>query len=258
MRVLITAGPTREHLDDVRFISNASSGRFGYALAAEAARRGHTVALLSGPVALAPPANVELIPVLSGGEMLQACQERFPACDAAVMCAAVCDYRPATRAAGKSPKIATPHTLTLEPTEDICATLGQMKHLQSSDRKGAVRPSSDRKGTVLPTSDRKGAEDRGNVTAPHEGEENPCAERGRILIGFALETDDARAHTRAEAKLRRKNCDAIVLNHPAAIGSDHTTIEVLIAGQGWSAPRSAPKPALAVYLIDTLEQLVGA
>jgi phosphopantothenoylcysteine decarboxylase/phosphopantothenate--cysteine ligase len=127
MRILITAGPTREYFDDVRFISNASSGKMGYALAAEAARRGHQVVLVSGPVELAAPPGVERVPVVTGREMLEACLNHFETCDAAVMCAAVCDYRPATRTEGKALKIPTAHSVTLEPTEDICATLGRRK-----------------------------------------------------------------------------------------------------------------------------------
>ena len=210
MRILVTAGPTREYFDDVRFISNASSGRLGYAIAAEAARRGHHVVLISGPVGLPTPDGAELVPVVTGQEMLDACLNRFEDCDAAVMCAAVCDYRPASQAQGKAPKIRETHSVTLEPTEDICAILGQTKHGPEHDR---------------------------------------------VVVGFALETHEGRA--RAEAKLRRKQCDAIVLNHPAGIGEDETTIEVFVPGEGWSGPRSGAKADLAADLIDLLDRLAA-
>lgn len=127
MRILITAGPTREFLDQVRFISNPSTGRMGYAIAEEAARRGHAVTLVSGPVEVQPPAGVELRRVVSALEMLAECERVFDAADCAIMCAAVCDYRPVTRAAKKLPKATTRITLELEPTPDICACLGAKK-----------------------------------------------------------------------------------------------------------------------------------
>ena len=210
MRILVTAGPTREYFDDVRFISNASSGRLGYAIGAEAARRGHHVVLVSGPVGLPTPDGAELVPVVTGRDMLDACRSRFEGCDAAVMCAAVCDYRPASQAQGKAAKIREAHSVTLEPTEDICAILGKMKH---------------------------------------------GAEHDRIIVGFALETHEGRA--RAEAKLRRKRCDAIVLNHPVGIGEDETTIEVFVPGKGWSGPRSGAKADLAADVIDLVDRLAA-
>ncbi len=127
MRILITAGPTREHLDPVRYLSNGSSGKMGYALAAAAVGRGWQVDLVSGPVALAAPANVALTRVVSAAEMMSACRERFAACDVFVAVAAVADYRPKTRAAGKQKKTGGPVTLELEPTVDILATLAAGK-----------------------------------------------------------------------------------------------------------------------------------
>src|SRR5262249_30439913 len=108
MRVLITAGPTREYLDDVRFLSNASSGRMGYALAEAALARGPEVGLVSGPVLLAPPAGCEFQPVETSEEMHDACLAAFPACDGAVGAAAVCDYRPRERVGGKISKTGEP------------------------------------------------------------------------------------------------------------------------------------------------------
>lgn len=127
MRLLITAGPTREYFDTVRFLSNPSSGKLGYAIAVEASRRGHDVALVSGPVALDAPQGVRTIPVVSAAEMFEAAQAEFERCDAAIMAAAVCDYRPATREARKHKKESRTLSVDLQPTVDICAHLGRSK-----------------------------------------------------------------------------------------------------------------------------------
>jgi phosphopantothenoylcysteine decarboxylase/phosphopantothenate--cysteine ligase len=119
MRFLVTAGPTREPIDPVRFISNRSSGRMGYAVAAAAAGRGHDVVLVSGPVAVEPPAGVRVIPVVTAAQMLAAVREALPAADALIMAAAVADWRPAAPADHKLKKHGGRLTLDLEPTEDI-------------------------------------------------------------------------------------------------------------------------------------------
>ena len=127
LTVLVTAGPTREHLDPVRFLSNPSSGRMGYAVAEEAAARGARVMLVSGPTELADPAGVETERVTSAEEMLAACRRRFAACDVLVAVAAVADLRPARRHAEKQPKQSIPLTLELERTPDVVATLAAEK-----------------------------------------------------------------------------------------------------------------------------------
>lgn len=99
--VVVTAGPTREWLDPVRYISNASSGRMGFAIAAEAARRGMAVTLIAGPVELATPDGVTRVDVESAREMLAALRKAFGRADALFMAAAVADWRPARRRAGK-------------------------------------------------------------------------------------------------------------------------------------------------------------
>lgn len=127
--LLITAGPTYEKIDPVRFIGNYSSGKMGYALAAEAANRGAKVVLVSGPVSLSlSHPNVEVIKVESAKEMLAACQERWPASDAAIMCAAVADYAPEHEAQSKikREKGEAP-TIRLVKNPDIAATLGACK-----------------------------------------------------------------------------------------------------------------------------------
>jgi phosphopantothenoylcysteine decarboxylase/phosphopantothenate--cysteine ligase len=127
LRILITAGPTREYFDSVRFISNPSSGKMGYAIADAARARGHQVTLVTGPVALRPPPGVCTIPVETAAEMAAAARNAFVHCDAAVFTAAVCDYRPARRAKLKLPKSGRAMSVRLVPTEDIAATLGRIK-----------------------------------------------------------------------------------------------------------------------------------
>ena len=128
MRVLITAGPTREKIDPVRFITNYSSGKMGYALAQAAAEKGHDVVLVSGPVALKCPENVkEFYSVESAAEMAEKVFELFPSCDAAIMVAAVADYRPAEICTSKMKKSDGDLYLRLERTTDILAGLGARK-----------------------------------------------------------------------------------------------------------------------------------
>ena len=204
MRILITAGPTREYFDSVRFISNPSSGKMGYALAVEAARRGHVVTLISGPVALPEPNGVNMMLVTSAKEMFDASVSSFADCDAAILTAAVCDYRPARRLDRKLQKRNCIRTVELEPTDDICAHLGQIK------------------------------------------------ER-RVVIGFAMEDHDHRAH--AQAKLERKRCDAVVLNGPENVGADQASVEILRADAGWSAPVAGSKTRIAGVVLDLVETL---
>ncbi len=128
MRFLITAGGTREYIDPVRFISNASSGRMGYALARAAVRRAHEVVLVTAPTVLKPPAGVEVVKVESAAEMFAAVREHFTGCDCLIMAAAVADYTPIRRAAGKLKKTSKQLTLQLKPTVDILKWAGTRKH----------------------------------------------------------------------------------------------------------------------------------
>jgi phosphopantothenoylcysteine decarboxylase/phosphopantothenate--cysteine ligase len=205
-RLLVSAGPTREYVDTVRFLTNASSGRLGYAVARRAKDAGHAVILVTGPVALAPPPGVEVVSTISAAQMFDACVAAFETVDAAVMAAAVCDYRPARRRNRKLKKQAAARTLELEPTRDICAHLGSIKGR-------------------------------------------------RVVVGFAMEDHDA--HRNAEAKLRRKHCDAIVLNGVSSLGGEETSIQILVAGGSWSEPVLGPKDQVAIELVRLVERLLG-
>ncbi len=206
MRILISAGPTREYFDPVRFISNGSSGKMGYSLASAACEKGHEVVLVSGPVSLVAPPDVELVRVTTAEEMLTACCEKFDSVDAAIMTAAVSDWRPAVRLKRKAPKQTSRHTVELEPTADICATLGATKG-------------------------------------------------SRVLVGFAVQDEDR--YERAEEKMVRKNCDAIVLNGPETLGSENASVEIKSVSLPWSDPVTGDKHYVARAIIEKVEDLVA-
>lgn len=127
MNFLVNAGPTREFFDSIRFISNASSGKMGFAIASAAARRGHGVVLVAGPVDLPDPPDVEVKRVTTAAEMSRACKSAFRRCRVAILTAAVCDYRPQKRLTHKLAKQPGPRSIALVPTEDIAASLGRIK-----------------------------------------------------------------------------------------------------------------------------------
>ncbi len=127
MRFLITAGPTREPIDPVRFLSNRSSGKMGYAVAAAARAREHEVVLVSGPVSLEPPAGVEVVKVTTAEEMLEAVLGRIDKCDALVMAAAVADWRPVQARAQKIKKSESVSALQLARTPDILKRVAARK-----------------------------------------------------------------------------------------------------------------------------------
>jgi phosphopantothenoylcysteine decarboxylase / phosphopantothenate---cysteine ligase len=126
MRVLITAGPTQEPIDAVRYIGNRSSGKMGAALAAAARRGGHAVTLILGPVTIAFPHDLPRIDVITSRQMLDAVLEQFPRHDLLIMAAAVSDFRPTSTEARKLPRQGT-RVLELEATADILAEVGKIK-----------------------------------------------------------------------------------------------------------------------------------
>ena len=209
MKLLVTAGPTCEDLDAVRFLTNRSSGRMGYAIAAAAAERGHDVALISGPTTLPVPPGVRRLDVRSAAEMLAACKTEFVDAQAAVFAAAVADFRPAEYSVEKIKKQAGELHLRLVRTEDIAACLGA------------------------------------------------CKGR-RVLVGFALETENARPNPNAERKLRDKNLDAIVLNRPDSFGGDSIRAEIFVRDEPWRSYPSMRKAELAAVILDWVETRITA
>jgi phosphopantothenoylcysteine decarboxylase/phosphopantothenate--cysteine ligase len=129
-RILITSGPTRQYLDPVRYLTNASSGRMGQALAEAAVEAGHEVVVVSGPVDVKYPQAAEVVPVVSTEEMLAACLAAFPRCDGLIAVAAPCDYRPKAVEPQKIRKTGRPLELQLIETPDIVARLSAIKTSQ--------------------------------------------------------------------------------------------------------------------------------
>jgi phosphopantothenoylcysteine synthetase/decarboxylase len=128
VRFLVTAGPTREPIDPVRYISNRSSGKMGYAIAEAALQTGHEVILISGPVKLDPPRDAKFVLVSTSDEMFHAVHRDADSCDVCVLCAAVADYKPAKVSPVKIKKRADNLSLELVPTRDILDSLGRRQH----------------------------------------------------------------------------------------------------------------------------------
>lgn len=212
--VLVTAGPTHEALDPVRFLGNHSSGKMGFAIAAAAARRGADVTLVAGPVHLATPRGVRRVDVTTAQEMRDAVMGNMDGVRVAVLAAAVADFRPATVSAHKIKKEGLGDeglTLLLERNPDILAELG-------------------------------------------------ARDRGGVLVGFALETDDAVRNARE--KLERKRADMIVLNNPleqgAAFGGDTNVATFLFADGSTEELGLMPKSDLAHALLDRAVYLLSS
>jgi phosphopantothenoylcysteine decarboxylase / phosphopantothenate---cysteine ligase len=209
-RILVTAGPTQEPIDPVRYISNHSTGKMGFAIAREAAMRGARIVLVAGPVSIQlDTAGIERIDVVTAKEMAAVCHEHAPGCDVVIMSAAVADHRPAKPASAKLKKGAMEDRLTLEQTEDILESLGGKKH------------------------------------------------KGQLLVGFALETDNALIN--ASKKLHAKNLDMLVLNslqdEGAGFGHDTNRVALLMKS---TDPQHFPlmsKTEVACIILDRLEEL---
>ena len=207
MKLLVTAGPTRERWDAVRYLSNRSSGKMGFALAGEAARRGADVILVSGPAALADPPGVRVVRVESAADMYEAVKSEWTDAHALVMAAAVADYRPVDPTTRKHKKGDGPLAIELERTADILAELGV---------------------------------DKG----------------GRILVGFAAETDEV--IERAKEKLERKGLDLIVANKVAgavdAMGADASRAWLIDESETEALP-VLEKGLLAGRILDRLAKM---
>ena len=207
-QVVVTAGPTREHLDPVRVVTNPSSGRMGYAIAEAAYTRGADVVLVSGPSDLPLPFGVTTHRVETTGELQRAVASLVKHAHLLVMAAAPADYRPTEPAAHKRPRASGTLTLELEATPDILATL-----------------------------------------------ERP---QGCVVVGFALETEGGSGVGRAEAKLREKRLDYIILNNASEPGAgfEVTTNRVTIIGKS-GQPIELPlldKRDVAERILDAVEQ----
>ena len=208
--VLVTAGPTVEPIDPVRFLSNRSSGKQGYAVAEALARLGAEVTLISGPTGLSPPPGVERVEVETAAQMLAACEAALPA-EAAVLVAAVADWRPEAVSPRKLKKSGVaPEPLRLAETPDILARLSA-----------------------------------------------PGANRPRLVVGFAAETDDLEAN--AKAKLDRKGVDWIVANdvsHPGVMGGEENEV-ALVTKSGVERWERLSKQAVAERLARRIAEALA-
>ena len=126
-RILITSGPTRQYLDPVRYLTNASSGKMGAALAEAAIARGHDIHVVSGPVHVSYPTSAKVTAIETTAELLEACQTHFPDCDGLIGAAAPCDYKPTKVSPEKLKKTGGPMLLELVETEDVVAAMGRTK-----------------------------------------------------------------------------------------------------------------------------------
>ena len=204
---IVTAGATIEAIDPVRFITNHSSGKMGYAIAEELALRGARVKLVTGRTNLATPNGVERIDVLSAEDMYNATTKEWAEADGAIMCAAVADYTPKTVADRKLKKSDDDMCIELKRTKDIARELGSTKD-------------------------------------------------NRILVGFALETDNEEAN--AEGKLQRKNLDFIVLNSLRDKGAGFqgdTNKVTLIDHNGSEEHPLMSKRKVAEIIVDKIERI---
>jgi phosphopantothenoylcysteine synthetase/decarboxylase len=136
MHFLITAGGTREYIDPVRFISNASSGRMGFALARAALKVGHRVTLIAAPMALRPPSEARVVEIESAAEMFAAVRKHFAECDCLIMAAAVSDYTPVKGVKAKIKRTGRSLTIKLKPTVDILKWAGAHKRVKGEKAKG--------------------------------------------------------------------------------------------------------------------------
>ncbi len=205
-RILITSGPTRQYLDPVRYLTNASSGRMGRALARAALDAGHQVVVVSGPVYIDYPPQAEVVHVLSTDDLLRECRRVFPSCDGLIGAAAPCDYQPRRVESQKIAKTGEPLVLQLVETADVVATLGAEKQphqwlvgfaLETEDQRFRALAKLERKSCDLMVLNGPQAMDavdnqvevidrQGNVLAALSGTKQAVAERLLELIGERL------------------------------------------------------------------------
>ncbi len=196
-RIVITSGPTREYLDDVRFLSNASTGRMGHALARLAARRGAQVTLIQGPCALPTLPGVTTVPVISTKDLLAASREAADDADIIIFAAAPSDFRPRRRLKGKPPREGDGLTLDLVSTPDVAAALGRSKgeriHVGFALEVGGGEERARRKlkrkrldAIVLNSTANFGAGGGEAVWIPRQGEAAPLANASKAGLARAI------------------------------------------------------------------------
>ncbi len=225
MRILITAGATREYIDPVRFISNASSGKMGYALARAALKAGHRVTLITtieNPKSEIRNPKLKVVKVKTAAQMFEEVKKHFRTCDCLIMAAAVADYTPAHSVKTKIKKDSRPLVIKLKPTIDILKWAGKHKNLKSE--------------TCLTTVKIR----------------NPKFRRRQLVVGFALEDRSVRAN--AEKKLIEKHLDMIIANTPVAISANKTSVLIKTPERKWLKIPKANKTTVARKIISLVER----
>ena len=253
MKLLVTAGPTREPIDPVRFISNRSSGKMGYAVAAIALKRGHSVVLISGPVALKPPKGALRINVTTAADMLTAVRKNIKKCDALVMAAAVSDFRPAIFAAKKlkknniSPFFARKSCGFPQGGSSVTKAAMEDKTAFVASQGSAKMPRGLSRGASL-SLPLKLTPDILKAVASAKGK--------RIFVGFAAET--GRLRPEALRKLREKNLDLIVANDvsrpDAGFETDTNRVTLFSAGGKHVKLPLMTKEKVAGHIIKWIER----
>ncbi len=233
MNFLITAGPTREYIDPVRFISNASSGKMGYALADAAIKARHKVTLVitvadaklirlrqgyAEMLREIKSSKLKIVEVETAAQMFESVKKHFGKCDCLIMAAAVADYAPSKKSKVKIKKAKKNLIIKLNPTTDILKWAG--KHKKVKSKSAFAKATADKKA------------------------------KGKIVVGFALEDKNLRRN--AEKKLKDKNLDMIIANTPAAIGADESSVQIKMPGRKWLKIPRANKTEIAKKIVNLL------
>jgi len=218
MRILITAGGTREYIDPVRFISNASSGKMGFALAQAALAAGHQVILITtienSKLKTQNSKLLKVIKVETAAEMFKAVKKHFPRCDCLLMAAAVADYTPVHPAKTKIKSSKNVLTIKLKPTVDIL-----------------------------------------KWASKHKNESRAMSHGPRIIVGFALEDKNIRLN--AQKKLKEKNLDMIIANTTDSIGSERSSVQIKTPRTKWLKFPQTSKTIIAKRIISLLDFRLG-
>jgi len=218
MRILITSGGTREYIDPVRFISNASSGKMGFALAQAALKAGHKVTLIIANSKFEiRNSKLKIVKVESAAEMFEAVKKYFPKCDCLLMAAAVADYTPVHSAKTKIKSGKKELAIKLKPTVDILKWAALHKKSKIENRKSKMK------------------------------------RQRRLVVGFALEDKNLRLN--AERKLKEKNLDMIIANTPAAIGCGKTDAQIKTPHTTWLKFSKTSKTTIAKKIIALAEKI---
>ena len=272
-KVLITAGPTYEKIDPVRFIGNYSSGKMGFALAEECACRGAEVTLVAGPVSLKCSEAIHRIDVESCEEMYQAATEAFKSSDAAILCAAVADFRPEQQAKEKIKREKTAPSLRRgNEDEEESLPLAPSLRRENKDEEESLPLAPSKKGgeeadPKAPSKMRgsSGDSEDGGMTLRLVANPDIAAALGKmktekqVMVGFALETNDEEVN--AKKKLEKKNLDFIVLNSLQNKGtcfqSDENQISI-ISKEGQRDYEKKSKQEVAKDIVEELERVIKA